>query len=138
MSQEIINVGEAPNDGAGDPLRVAFIKTHNNFSTLFATGGITGIANGTSNLQIPVANGAIRMAVGNVANIVVVTSGGLTVTGNSSISGTAALGNGLSSSRRSAASRAWASAPAATRSGGGSPRRRHTPRRSAPGAGCWR
>ena len=93
MSQEIINVGEAPNDGAGDPLRVAFIKTNNNFSTLFATGGITGIANGTSNLQIPVANGAIRMAVGNVANIVVVTSGGLTVTGNSSISGTAALGN---------------------------------------------
>lgn len=93
MSQEIINVGEAPNDGAGDPLRVAFIKTNNNFSTLFATGGITGIANGTSNLQIPVANGAIRMAVGNVANVVVVTSGGLTVTGNSSISGTANIGN---------------------------------------------
>lgn len=93
MSQEIINVGEAPNDGAGDPLRVAFIKTNNNFSTLFATGGITGIANGTSNVQIPVANGAIRMAVGNVANIVVVNSGGLTVTGNSSISGTANIGN---------------------------------------------
>ena len=93
MSQEIINVGEAPNDGAGDPLRVAFIKTNNNFSTLFATGGITGIANGTSNLQIPVANGAIRMAVGNVANVLIITSGGMAVTGNSSVSGTAALGN---------------------------------------------
>ena len=93
MSQELINVGEAPNDGAGDPLRVAFIKTNNNFSTLFATGGITGIANGTSNLQIPTANGAIRMAVANVANVVVVTSGGMNVTGNTAVTGTATLGN---------------------------------------------
>ena len=93
MTQEFINVGDAPNDGSGDPLRTAFTKTNNNFSTLFATGGITGIANGTSNLQIPVANGAIRMAVGNVANVFVVNSSGTNVLGNSSVSGTHSAGN---------------------------------------------
>lgn len=32
MSYEIINVGELPNDGTGDPVRVAFIKINNNFA----------------------------------------------------------------------------------------------------------
>ena len=36
-TQEIINIGTLPNDGAGDPLRVAFGKINNNFSNLFAT-----------------------------------------------------------------------------------------------------
>lgn len=34
---EIINVGVLPNDGLGDPLRVAFGKINNNFANLFAT-----------------------------------------------------------------------------------------------------
>lgn len=37
MSQEIINVGELPNDGSGDPLRTAFDKINNNFSNIFST-----------------------------------------------------------------------------------------------------
>lgn len=37
MTQEIINIGSSPNDGAGDPLRTAFAKINNNFSQLFAT-----------------------------------------------------------------------------------------------------
>jgi hypothetical protein len=41
MSQQIINVGQTPNDGAGDPLRTAFIKINNNFSELYA-GAIGG------------------------------------------------------------------------------------------------
>jgi hypothetical protein len=41
MAQEIINVGALPNDGTGDPLRVAFEKINNNFSNLFATATIT-------------------------------------------------------------------------------------------------
>lgn len=93
MTQEIINVGEAPNDGAGDPLRTAFIKTNNNFSTLFAISGITGIANGTSNVSIPLANSSIIMSVSNVANVIVITSSGMQITGNANISGTAAVGN---------------------------------------------
>lgn len=32
---EVINVGTAPNDGTGDPLRVAFEKVNNNFSALW-------------------------------------------------------------------------------------------------------
>jgi hypothetical protein len=36
-SQEYINVGVTPNDGLGDPLRVAFGKINNNFSNLFLT-----------------------------------------------------------------------------------------------------
>lgn len=36
MSQEIINVGSAPNDGMGDPIRNAFIATNSNFAQLFA------------------------------------------------------------------------------------------------------
>jgi hypothetical protein len=36
-TQEIINIGTLPNDGEGDPLRVAFGKINNNFSNLFAT-----------------------------------------------------------------------------------------------------
>lgn len=37
-TQEIINIGTLPNDGEGDPLRVAFAKINNNFSNLFPTG----------------------------------------------------------------------------------------------------
>lgn len=36
MTQQIINVGSAPNDGQGDPIRTAFIKSNNNFTQLFA------------------------------------------------------------------------------------------------------
>ena len=36
MAIEIINVGSAPNDGTGDPLRTAYIKCNNNFSQLYS------------------------------------------------------------------------------------------------------
>ena len=36
MAQEIINVGASPNDGQGDPIRTAFIKTNTNFGELFS------------------------------------------------------------------------------------------------------
>lgn len=42
--QQIINIGQLPNDGSGDPLRVAFDKTNNNFSTLFKTATFTSNA----------------------------------------------------------------------------------------------
>lgn len=35
MSKQIINVGAAPNDGTGDPLRTAFTKVNANFSELY-------------------------------------------------------------------------------------------------------
>lgn len=36
MAREIINVGTVPNNGLGDPLRTAFIKTNNNFAELYS------------------------------------------------------------------------------------------------------
>ena len=71
MSFETINVGDLPNDGTGDPVRVAFIKINNNFAQTTAltspagpngaiqlnlsttTGNVTTNAfAGTSNLQV--------------------------------------------------------------------------------------
>lgn len=103
MSQQIINVGSAPNDGLGDPIRTAFIKTNDNFTELFATGGVTGIANGTSNVVIPTANGNVNISVNGVSNVGVftqtganllalTTSGNITAVGN--ITGTYYFGNG--------------------------------------------
>ena len=44
MDYEYINVGTLPNDGSGDPMRVAFVKINNNFSlaTNFEPGGNLG------------------------------------------------------------------------------------------------
>jgi hypothetical protein len=93
MAQEIINIGATANDGAGDPLRTAFTKTNNNFSQLFAAGGVSGISNGTSNINI-LNSGAILMSPQGTANVITVTTTGATVTGtligNSAIS---AIGN---------------------------------------------
>ena len=36
MAQQVINVGNAPNDGNGDPIRTAYIKCNNNFNALFS------------------------------------------------------------------------------------------------------
>lgn len=58
--QEWINVGAAPNDGTGDPLRTAFQKINNNFSNLFYTTTSTsdaysvGTAANQVLLQIPI------------------------------------------------------------------------------------
>lgn len=41
MAQELINIGASPNDGSGDPLRVAFEKINNNFTQLFTAGYAT-------------------------------------------------------------------------------------------------
>lgn len=39
--QELINIGASANDGEGDPLRTAFQKVNNNFTTLFSTASAT-------------------------------------------------------------------------------------------------
>jgi hypothetical protein len=50
MSQQIINVGNLPDNGDGDPLRTAFIKTNDNFTEIYAAGPVgsnIAIANNT-------------------------------------------------------------------------------------------
>ena len=93
MAQEIINVGPAPNDGLGDPLRTAFTKTNNNFTQLFATAGITGIANGTSNVQIPVANGNVTISSAGASNVLIVSGTGVYSSGTLNSTGLATLSN---------------------------------------------
>jgi hypothetical protein len=39
VTQQIINVGSAINDGTGDPARTAFTKSNDNFTELYARGG---------------------------------------------------------------------------------------------------
>jgi hypothetical protein len=36
LAQLVINVGTAPNDGLGDPIRTAYQKCNSNFSELFS------------------------------------------------------------------------------------------------------
>lgn len=36
MAREVINVGTAPNDGTGDPIRTAYQKCNTNFSELYS------------------------------------------------------------------------------------------------------
>ena len=48
-TQQIINIGTLPNDGQGDPLRVAFQKTNNNFTNLFSTATSTSNAYSVGN-----------------------------------------------------------------------------------------
>jgi hypothetical protein len=97
MTYEFVDVGAAPDDGNGDPLRTAYIKINNNFANLQQVG-TDRITNGLSNVIIPVANGNIYMGVANVANIVTVTSNGVIATSVSTTGNIAAgnyfLGNG--------------------------------------------
>jgi hypothetical protein len=80
MAQELINVGAAPNDGQGDPIREAFTKCNDNFTELFGgLGSSNAISNGNSVVQISTANGNISMSVSGTANVAVVTTTGITV-----------------------------------------------------------
>jgi len=60
MAQQHINTGSSPNDGTGDPLRTAFIKTEENFTELFASGTFpfTGSAIITGSLIV---TGSVRL-----------------------------------------------------------------------------
>jgi hypothetical protein len=86
MTYEYVDVGAQPDDGTGDPLRTAYIKINNNFAQL-QQFGTSKISNGTSNINIPAAGGAIYAMVGDVPNVMTiafngVTSSNLTATGN--------------------------------------------------------
>lgn len=59
MAQEIIDVGSEANDGQGDPLRTAFIKTNNNFSELYSTYATTTYVNNQINNLIGGAPGTL-------------------------------------------------------------------------------
>jgi hypothetical protein len=45
MTQQVINIGSAPDDATGDPLRTSFDKTNENFTELYMKGANEGIWN---------------------------------------------------------------------------------------------
>ena len=97
MTYELVDVGAAPDDGNGDPLRTAYIKINNNFINLSQVG-TTKITNGSSNVIIPVPDGNIYAGVGNVSNVLTITNTGIigkTVSAVGNIStGNYFIGNG--------------------------------------------
>ena len=52
-----------------------------------------GIANGTSNISIPVASGNVNTSVGGTANVLVVTATGANILGTSNVTGTSNTAN---------------------------------------------
>jgi len=76
MTYELVDVGAAPDDGNGDPLRTAYIKINNNFINLSQVG-TTRITNGSSNVIIPAADGNIYAGVANVSNVLTITNTGI-------------------------------------------------------------
>lgn len=80
MAQQIINVGNTANDGTGSPLRSAFTIVNQNFTELYNLGGVSGIANGTSNIQI-FENSSINMSSAGVDDVLVVTATGVNIQG---------------------------------------------------------
>jgi len=83
--------------GTLSSLTVAGNVTANNFIGNIAgniIGNIVGIySNGTSNVDIPVANGNINTSVGGVSNVFVVTSTGVNIAGTLNSTGNANVGN---------------------------------------------
>jgi hypothetical protein len=89
MAQQIINVGTNPNDGTGDTLRGAFVKTDENFDDLYTNKQNT-LVSGTN---IKTINGNSLLGSGNL------TIGGITGSGTDNyipkFNGTTALENSL-------------------------------------------
>lgn len=56
MTQQIINIGTAPNAGDGDPLRTSFTKTNENFTELYGysadLSGVSNVTQARSNLGL--------------------------------------------------------------------------------------
>ncbi len=68
--QQQINYGAAVNDGQGDPLRTAFIKTDDNFDAIWAAGPVGSNITVTHNTIAAVnTNGDLRLATNGTGNI---------------------------------------------------------------------
>lgn len=80
MTQQYIDTGNTANDGTGTPLRDAFDICNSNFSELYGIGGVTGIQNGNSNVQV-ITNSTVNISSRGVANVFVVSGTGATLTG---------------------------------------------------------
>lgn len=63
MTKQTINIGAAPNDGTGDPIRDAFNKVNQNFDEVYSSYSATG--------AISVGNATVNSVVSNTGGLVV-------------------------------------------------------------------
>ena len=103
MAKQTINVGSAPNDGTGDPLRTAYQKINSNFDEVYGNLAASNFrmysselttAPGTGNISIAPANGSTvvvgqnnRLFVSNAQASTSAYDGALVVTGGVGIAG---------------------------------------------------
>lgn len=73
MTQQVINVGSAANDGTGDPLRTCFQKINSNFTELYAKGA-AGSNLDLSNNEIAAtdSNGNVELVPNGTGSVVIV------------------------------------------------------------------
>jgi hypothetical protein len=77
MAQQLINIGDHPSDGSGDPIRVAFDKTNQNFTDLYGnltlsfTSNIDALSNTVANLSSEVASltSNVTVLTGDIATL---------------------------------------------------------------------
>lgn len=120
MAKQTINIGSAPNDGTGDPIRDAFDKVNGNFDELYSSyvaSGAVSVGNSTVNSVVSNTGGLVvsNSTVNTVANSSVIKIGnssanatmtltqlsvfGNTTIGNTTINTTAmAIGNSAANS----------------------------------------
>jgi len=70
-----------------------FLQTNGSGNLSWTTIVTSGVSNGTSNIDIPVASGNVNTSVGGVANVLVVTTTGANITGTLNATGNANVGN---------------------------------------------
>ena len=70
-----------------------YLQTNGSGALVWATIGTSGISNGSSNIDIPVASGNVNTSVGGTANVFVVTSTGVNVAGTMTATGNISGGN---------------------------------------------
>ena len=72
MTQQVINIGAAANDGTGDPLRDCFDKINDNFTELYARGPAGANFDLTNNdIEATNSNGGINLVPNGTGKVVV-------------------------------------------------------------------
>lgn len=68
--QQIIDYGVAPNDGTGDPLRTAFIKTDENFSNIWNAGPVgSNVTISNNTVQVNDTNGNLILKPNGIGSV---------------------------------------------------------------------
>jgi hypothetical protein len=70
MAQQIINTGEEPNDGTGEPLRSAFTAVNENFSEIYAAGPVgSNVVISANTISRIGTNGNLILSANGVGNV---------------------------------------------------------------------